>query len=197
VTEEFEEINSSLAAKRIVSGTSQIVTAINLCLKANLRGPALALLYTGIDVLGSLERNPPESGKESFIRWTERFILRNSDLPCSALDLYAARCGLLHTFGVESELSKRGTAHTVVYAWGSASREDLQELCAKLGQDHVAVHVTELVEALRRGMAQYLAELSKDEERLGRALKAAGPWLGDIPADIVRAALGKLRGQVT
>ena len=37
----------------------------------------------------------------------------------SGLDLYAARCGVLHTYTMDSRLSTEGKAKRILYAWGN------------------------------------------------------------------------------
>lgn len=87
-------------------------------------------------------------------------------LGCTAMDLYAARCGLLHTFTGQSHLSRAGKARMVVYASGKDEAEDLTEFI-QLGRlsDCVAVKTEDLVEAYRRGLGLCLKELTADPEK--------------------------------
>jgi len=92
--------------------------AVVRCLGARLILPALSLLFVGIDIVASLERQPGEGMKASFTRWVEQYLLPARPLGCTSIELYAARCGILHTFTAESDLSRTGKARKLYYAWG-------------------------------------------------------------------------------
>ena len=82
--------------------------------------PCLVLLYSGIDAAASQE---PAAGKgvgERFEKWVDRYMLKGKPLPCTARELYAARCAVVHTFTPDSDLSKAGKARVVAYAYGKA-----------------------------------------------------------------------------
>jgi len=53
--------------------------------------------------------------RKDFIQWTEKYI----HFPCKdqlpGIDLYGARCALLHTYSDESELSRAGQCRTIVH----------------------------------------------------------------------------------
>jgi hypothetical protein len=74
------------------------VAAIDICITNHLRMPALALIYCGIDIMGNLSRPPfnPDSTRNDFANWSELHTDCNARLGVSGLDLYAARCGILH-----------------------------------------------------------------------------------------------------
>src|SRR5664280_369361 len=87
--------------------------------------PCLILLYSGIDVFASLEAQPGQSTKDAFLYWVEAYMLKGRSLSCSALDLYAARCGIIHAFSWSSDLSRSGKARKIMYAWGTADAAKL------------------------------------------------------------------------
>lgn len=76
------------------------------------------LLYAQIDIAASLNRPVSKSQvtREDFKNWVNQYLLPNSNLDCSADDLYAARCGLLHTYMAESKASRAGKAKQTFYA---------------------------------------------------------------------------------
>lgn len=73
------------------------IKAIDLCIENKLRMPALILVYSGIDIFAALNRpiEKNEATREDFKRWCDRYLLSKNELPCSAIDLYAARCGVV------------------------------------------------------------------------------------------------------
>lgn len=170
------------------SGTQRHLScaAIELCIDNKLIMPALVLLYSGIDVVGSLERKPDMGTKASFIQWVDTYMLKAKPLGCSAVDLYGARCGLLHTMAAESDLSRSGKARQVIYAWGSAKSEDLNTAGRLLDRtDDVSVHVNELFDAFKHGLIYYFNEVDADEARRTLILKNAGIWLTELPLSVV------------
>src|SRR4051812_8319969 len=114
--------------------TDQLVFGIHHCLRLKLILPALILLYTGFDVMGSVESQPGEGTRASFTRWVEKYVLVQGTLPCTALDLYAARCGVLHTFTAEADLVANQKARRIIYAWGTGNQDDLQTAVQDLGK---------------------------------------------------------------
>lgn len=95
--------------------------AIGTCLDAGLAEAALALIYSGIDTFGLLAAPPAieDAGSDTFKQWCEKYILpRVQPLeggPVTAIDLWAARCGVLHTSTPLSALERAGKAHQIWY----------------------------------------------------------------------------------
>ena len=162
-----------------------ILDAIDLCLEKGLAPPALILIYSCIDILGSLERAKSEGTKHSFIRWVEKYLIEGKSLDFTATDLYSARCAVLHTLTAESELSNQGTARKVVYSWGTAPVGDLKEAIKRLKKDVVSIHINELNEALVLGIDQYLEEVGKDESRRKLVITNGEKSFNNVPISIV------------
>lgn len=143
-----------------------IFESIELCIENKYILPALMLVYSAIDTVGGLERKKGEGTKASFIRFVDGYLLKAKPLGCTALELYGARCGILHAAAAESDLYKKGKVRLVVYAWGTGELEKINKTTKLLERtDIVAVHVSDLVEAFRNGLADYLDEVFKNEER--------------------------------
>jgi hypothetical protein len=140
--------------------------------------PALILLYSGIDVVGVVERKPVTGTKASFIHWVDSYMLKPKPLGCSSIELYGARCGLLHTLALESDLSKSGKARQINYAWGSAKSDNLKTAGKLLNHpDILTVHINELLDAFKTGLISYFREIDESEERQNTVLKNAGIWM--------------------
>ncbi len=80
---------------------------------------AVTLTLAGMDTMAYLGL-PPErvevSGSD-FIAWSERFIRFDGLLQLTGRDLYGARCGIVHTYGTASRLSRKGDARHVLYKY--------------------------------------------------------------------------------
>jgi hypothetical protein len=138
--------------------------------------PCLVLLYSGIDVVASLEPSQGIQVGDRFKKWVEGYMLRYLK-NCTANDLYGARCAVVHTFTPDSNLSRTGKARVVAYAIGSAELSDLEEASAIAGQsEQVNVHIRDLIDAFRNGFADFLEQIRTDKTRFKEVQKSAGMW---------------------
>ena len=154
--------------------TDQHIEAIELCLKHGHRMPALILIYTGIDFMASLNRpeNEPDVRRQDFLDWVEKYFLPNGSVTCSSLDLYAARCALVHTYTPISGLSRQKKAKEILYAWGKADSKSAQDLLNHVGMvTRVFVHIDDLFSAFRAGVEQFLRRYSplRSQRHIGEA----------------------------
>lgn len=135
--------------------------------------PSLILTYSTIDIMAWLDRDEDHSNvtRADFIAWVEDYLLPNSELGCSALDLYAARCSLLHSYAAESSLSRAGEARELFYAWGVASDEDLQVLADTIDSSPLAIQVEELLNALRDAVKDFISKNRENQIVIRRSTK--------------------------
>jgi hypothetical protein len=138
--------------------------AIDLCLKSKLQLPTLILIYSGIDICGWLAENAENvSVQESFTKWVEKYMLPNAELPCTSIDLYAARCGVLHTLTPDSNLYKSRKAQCIAYAWGIANVDDLRRSIDLVQfPDLIAIHVNSLYDAFQIGVRNFKESIDND-----------------------------------
>jgi hypothetical protein len=137
-----------------------LLGAISKCIRSGFHLPALMLIYSTIDVMAWLDHDEEAKDvtRSDFLRWTETYLLPDSDLGCTAIDLYAARCAILHSYSAESRLSREGRAKTISYAWGTAKEETLRSAVARSSlRDKVqVVHINKLLKALKKGVAEFI-----------------------------------------
>jgi len=79
--------------------------------------PALILLYSSLDIISSLNRptHQLDTGKKVFMDWVDDYMLCGSTQKCCSADVYAARCGIVHTLSLDSLLSRVGKARRISY----------------------------------------------------------------------------------
>jgi hypothetical protein len=167
------------------SAATELVEAIDVLSKSQLRLPAMLILYTGIDIMASLDRSESSAEVKSsdFVKWADRYLLPGTHLACNAEDLYAARCGLLHTYIAESRRSRKGKARQIWYSWGDASADELQAIIDVADvPPAVAVHVDDLSAAFRLGIERFKQSTLDDSERANRVYDRAGNFFGNLPA---------------
>jgi hypothetical protein len=109
--------------------STHLIDAIELCIKNGFFGPALMLIYSTINVMAWLNRAEGHEDvvRNDFLLWVDTFLLPESRISFNALDLYAARCAILHSYSAESKLSRHGKAIKIGHAWlGKANQYDVE-----------------------------------------------------------------------
>lgn len=180
----------------LIQNLGTLVAAIRLCADQKLITPTLILLYCGIDIaswLATRQESTPVGRR--FIEWTSKYLLPDSPLKCRAVELYGARCGLVHTLTADSDLSVAGKARKVIYAWGSSKVDTLQELTTfgKMDGTYVAVQIEDLIAAFGKGLAKFLEELKRNPARAERAYARAERFFTDMSNDYAEGCLEAVR----
>lgn len=186
----------------------EITTAAELCTKANLNTPALVLLYSAIDMASWIcAENPDGSIQDYFVAWVEKFIFPIERFGCSALDLWAARCAIIHTMSPSSRLSRAGKVRQIIYVNRGGDRDVLEGLEAirnakdlheardrKGGRSaadisrNVVLDVDSLAAAIQAGVASMLSDAESDSSLNARINERASNVLGTL-SDAQGAAL--------
>lgn len=137
--------------------------AIEMCISAQLRIPALVLIYAGMDFAGSVCRPAwkEDQGSGDFIAWVE------GDMQCQKLgvrgiDLWGARCGLLHGLTHNSKLYRQGRANRIVYSWGNKMPDAPTTFLRRLGMPETVIRVEDLHHAFVEGLDRLGQRMIKD-----------------------------------
>ncbi len=170
--------NNSSDFDALKNNLDNIIKSIELCLNAKLKIPSLILLYSGIDIIAWLNRpNSKEySSKKYFINWADNYLLANPNIKCKAIDLYAARCAIIHSYSFSSRLSEEGKAKEIYYAWGKANVKSLQnDIDSRSKKNAIAIHINDFLEAFKEGVEKFKLFIKNDKEKgkivCGRANK--------------------------
>ena len=155
---------------------------------------ALILSYSTIDTLSWLAAKGDEEHVDSrFVRWVDRFMLPAAPgLNCTAEELYAARCGVIHTMTSDSRLHQRNPLRRIVYAWGKAqsaalqSRIDRSPWRGKI----VTVHLRDLTDGVRLGAAQFFEDALTDARLTKRIKDKEGKFFGAFTAQDLGISAG-------
>ena len=174
----------------------QVVAGVRLCLDKKLLMPALILIYTLMDSFAwATSDKKPNDVRATFESWTENWVLKQKTLPCTATELFAARCAVLHTLTSEAKLTKTGKARKVTYAWGNADSAQLQATINALGNKNVvAIHVNDLFDAVCEAMAAVMEECSRDTTLQKRLQEAAKLHFVSMDKETVTQFLGRVHG---
>lgn len=88
----------------------QLHSSIALCLNSGFYLSALILIYSGIDILANLNRpkDKDKAGEKEYCKWCDDYVLPNTqDIFCDSIDIYAARCAVVHSYGYKTELTTK------------------------------------------------------------------------------------------
>ena len=135
----------------------QTKRGMTICLQNRLIVPAITLLYAGIEVLGFLVSDEPYATRQTFIDWAEKYLddfLRRKGL--TGIDLYSARCGVLHTGRAPSKLVDSGSARELWYRFGGESHVNIMTNTPKPA---VLIDVEELIQSFDNGVQRFMTDV--------------------------------------
>ena len=180
---------------KLYDNLMKVGLGIEACLEKKLDLPALVLIYSGIDVAGWLASPKPHAERSTFIDWVNSYLLQAKPLRCTAIDLYAARCGILHSLSPYSRPFQKERPRLMCYAYGTARAEDVQRtiIDMKRADRYVAVHVNELFEAWRLGILRFIEELEGDPVKKRRVYEKAEKFFSPLSPEFLNQALAGLQ----
>ena len=152
----------------IIIGARGMFAGIDACVRAECLMSAVSLTYSSIDALAALTRaiDKLDATRAEFISWVESYMLPRSRLGCSAVDVYAARCAVLHSYGGGSALRRSQKARYLVYYWRNGPHPAKGAL--DLPSDTVHIVVEDLVEAFKTGATIFRTGIANDQDLINR-----------------------------
>ncbi|MFB0946739.1 MAG: hypothetical protein QMB24_11435 [Spirosomataceae bacterium] len=142
----------------------EILDTIEQCIKDRRIITSLILLYSAIDSFSALVETDGKKGRKVFEGWVRKWMLAKYPLNCNEVDIYSARCGLLHVQTPESDLSQKKEAKELHYCYGEADTKILQIAIDRNEINAVAIKIEDLVYSFRNGMADCLNDIYQDEQ---------------------------------
>jgi hypothetical protein len=183
----------AFVAETLEQKFGQLLMVAEFCVQVRATTPALVLIYSAIDVAGWLyAANPSASPGQRFTSWVAKYLLPDANLDCSSRELYGARCGIVHNFSTESDLSRKGEVRQIVYSWGDGDIETLRAMTkiVNLDQDETpnilarsikakftSVKLEILIAAFRKGLIRFFKEAESDERMAARMKERSGKVL--------------------
>ncbi|SRR6266404_5689406 len=145
---------------------SQLTTGVNDLFASRRTLPGFLLLYTSIDIIASLTRpKGAESTSSTFFKdWVKNYILPNSDLDCSAEEIWGARCGLLHTGTAESDMSRTRRVRMINYVGTIEAAARMQSKHDSGQKKDLFVPTPRFVGAFIAGCKRFEAKVHSDNE---------------------------------
>ena len=118
-----------------------------------------------MDIISSVSRptDLADTNNKIFKAWIDEYMLPGSGLSCTSEDIYAARCGILHTLSVASANSRSGVARRINYVDKLAEVQRLQALFKPGQQNQVVVSLPEYFKAFYGAILHFTESMMKDE----------------------------------
>jgi hypothetical protein len=147
--------------EEVVNGPRGMLQGINVALDAECLVSAVGLMFAALDSLAALARpiGQPDTTRADFLNWSEKYVQPSKRLGCTSLDLYAARCGVLHTYSAESDLERKGKARRLVYEWRTGPRANA---VLPIPQGAVVIEVEALRDAIREAVRRFIVDSEMD-----------------------------------
>ena len=150
-----------------------IKRGIRVALENECYPAAVILILSGIDAMAFL--GMPEGRdnvtRRDFVDWADRYVKFPCRQQLTGMDLYGARCGMLHQHGVESALSRAGKCRSVGYRNRLTPEVKYDPQVSK---DLVMVSVPALAESFLAGVDTFLVDLFSDPVRAAAAERRFG-----------------------
>jgi hypothetical protein len=137
---------------------------IGVALTNNRLRAAVMLIYAGIDAMAFLDMPASQESvnRTNFIRWADRYIR----FPCSeqipGKDFFGARCGLLHSYSVDSSMSREGKCRMVGYL---ANAVPEVRYAPQISTELVIVSIAGLKTAFFEGIDRFLIDAYANKEK--------------------------------
>ncbi len=130
---------------------------IRMLLDHHLLEGGLKLVFAGVDTMAflGLPHEAIEVTRADFVAWCDRYLRVPGRETVSSLELYGARCGLLHCHSGESRASREGRARVI--QWMDRGSPVIYR--PDLDPDLVFVSIEALAESFFDAVDRYLVEL--------------------------------------
>ncbi|MFL5440701.1 MAG: hypothetical protein ACJ79W_16200 [Myxococcales bacterium] len=125
----------------------------------------VTLTLSGMDTMAYLgmPAGKQDVSRIDFVDWVERYIRFDGPHQPFGLDLYGARCGVLHAYRTASRLSREGKCRQVIYKYQSGGEP--VHYRPEVDPSVAIVSIEALAQALFAGIDRFLVDLFKDNTR--------------------------------
>ncbi|MBL1214472.1 MAG: hypothetical protein HND52_14035 [Ignavibacteriae bacterium] len=161
----------------------EIIFSLELCKDKGFVLPSLMILYNAIDSAAHLYSSN-KSGKKRFIDWVDKFMIKSEDYGFTAIDLYSARCGILHTLTSTSSLVLEGKARKGIYSLDDSKEEDLQELLdPSVLNECFFVKLDDLIKLFYKGFLEFFDSIFIDTKLKSDVVSKCGKYYSHTTID--------------
>jgi len=163
-----------------------VEACIEHAIEKQMHMPAVILLYSAIDAAAWLSCKQDKHTNKEFIEWVDKWMLPLNKLKCTATDLYAARCSILHTFTSKTDLTRKGKARQMCYVYGASTVQEMEDVLKHGGNkvtDFVVVHFKDLYQSYQIGYRNFENDAHSDPAKLAIYEKKLGAYYRQVDQD--------------
>jgi hypothetical protein len=144
---------------------SDIKDPIRVILKNKSYRSAVMLILTGIDTMAHLSMPAGKKDQDchDFIEWADRYILFDGKEKPTGLELYIARCVILHSYSDYSSIMSMGDCRKIEYT--DQSNPDATGYNPEESDKTVKVSVHALSDAFFKGLDRFFDYLFSNKEK--------------------------------
>lgn len=155
---------NSMSEEAFVKAGNDLVTAVDEAFKKNALLPAFIMLYSSIDIFASLTRPiaQQDTSGQVFKDWVKKYMIAGTSVSWNEEDIWGARCGLLHTYTVQSRSSRSGNARELHYISDREFAKYVQDQLDPNLQDKVFVCLGDLLKAFFEGFERFVTDVKND-----------------------------------
>ena len=158
-----------------------IKRGIQTCIQNECLGSAVILIYSGIDTMAflAMPENQTNVNRNDFISWCDKYIAFPGAEQVTGRELYSARCGMVHTYGVESNLTRNDDVRMIGYM----DKSDPPILFEPKVENLVLVSIESLANAFHDGIDRFLVDLFSKNNNMEFIEKRMNKLCGTYPVD--------------
>lgn len=173
--------------RKLVAFVDETQRAMEALSASDVQLHAMAVLYMAVDALAACAAEEEIPGRTAFIRWVDTYLIpastagdltpfKNGLDEARGVDLYAARCGLLHANTADADLVANGKARRVFYAGSGQIADDLRKYYRRSGVDACVVIMNELAHAFLIGAHRFIDRVGVDPAMERRVRSRSALW---------------------
>jgi hypothetical protein len=138
---------------------------IEVALANNRLRAAVMLIYAGMDAMAFLDMpaSQEDVNKKDFILWANRYLRFPCKEQITGEDFYGARCALLHSYRVDSRMSRQGKCRMVGYLDKALPPE--VRYAPQISTELVLVSIAGLKRAFFEGVNKFLIDAYTNKEK--------------------------------
>lgn len=162
-----------------------IKEGIRVTIENKCYGSAVILILSGIDTMAylSMPETQEDVQKTDFIGWVDKYLRFPCKEQLTGLDMYGARCGMLHSYSSNSKLCREGKCRQIGYMDNSRP-EIIYD--PKKSTELVMVSVEALRNSFFNGVDKFLIDLFSDKKKSLLAEKRFQWLVHSIPYESVQ-----------
>jgi hypothetical protein len=160
----------------------QLKRSIRVLLEAQCWTATVVLVYSGMDTMAwlGMPAEQEQVTRRDFIDWTTRYVRFRCQEQLTGEDLYGARCGMVHQYGAESDISRRGRCRLVGYLNECVPEVQFQP---SINPNFVLVSVPALADSFFKGVDRFLVDLFADKSKASVAEARVQKITHEYPID--------------